>query len=179
MRQELAATSISGDVSCIECGELVSGPATGWKAYLSGGFEDEPVEVIVSAQSARSASSEPAPRRSAPFGGRHGGLAGAAPSSRPHRAVVAPRLIGVLARNGDPPRLAAGPASDGSLETDVADPTDDRCARVGPELNWLAPSPPPREAPQHARCRSSSDFARDRESAPAPRLRALSPAQCA
>ena len=47
MRQELAATSISGDVRCIECGELVSGPATGWKAYLSGGFEDEPVEVIV------------------------------------------------------------------------------------------------------------------------------------
>jgi hypothetical protein len=47
MRRKVAATFVSGDVCCIECGELASGPATDWKTYLSGGFEDEPVEVIV------------------------------------------------------------------------------------------------------------------------------------
>lgn len=47
MRQEAAATTVSGEVRCIECGERASGPATNWKAYLFGGFEDEPVEVIV------------------------------------------------------------------------------------------------------------------------------------
>jgi len=47
MRQEAAATSVSGEVRCIECGELASGPTNGWKAYLAGGFEDEPVEVVV------------------------------------------------------------------------------------------------------------------------------------
>jgi len=34
-------------VRCIECGELASSPATGWKAYLAGGFEDDPLEVVV------------------------------------------------------------------------------------------------------------------------------------
>lgn len=48
MRQQVvAAASVSGDVRCTECGELASGLATGWKAYLAGGFEDVPVEVIV------------------------------------------------------------------------------------------------------------------------------------
>jgi hypothetical protein len=47
MRQEVAARPVSGEVRCIECGELAPGPATGWKAYLSGGFEAEPVEVVV------------------------------------------------------------------------------------------------------------------------------------
>jgi hypothetical protein len=47
MRQEVASTSVSGEVRCIECDEPASGPATGWKAYLAGGFEGEPVEIIV------------------------------------------------------------------------------------------------------------------------------------
>lgn len=48
MRQQVVATtSVSGDVRCTECGELASGLATGWRAYLAGGFDDDPVEVIV------------------------------------------------------------------------------------------------------------------------------------
>jgi DNA-directed RNA polymerase subunit RPC12/RpoP len=47
MRQEVTATSVSGGVRCVECGEVASGPATGWKAYLAGGFEDDPLEVVV------------------------------------------------------------------------------------------------------------------------------------
>ena len=33
-------------VRCVECG-LVADTAGGWKAYLGGGFEGEPVEVVV------------------------------------------------------------------------------------------------------------------------------------
>jgi hypothetical protein len=47
MRQEAAATSVSAEVRCIECGELAWGPPIGWKAYLAGGFEDEPLEVVI------------------------------------------------------------------------------------------------------------------------------------
>ena len=47
MRQESAATSVSGEVRCADCGELAPGPATGWKAYLAGGFEDDPLEIVV------------------------------------------------------------------------------------------------------------------------------------
>lgn len=47
MSQEVAATSVSGEVRCAECGEPATGPATGWKAYLAGGCEDEPLELVV------------------------------------------------------------------------------------------------------------------------------------
>ena len=47
MRQEVASTSVSGEVRCSECGELATGAATGWEAYFTGGFEDEPVEIVV------------------------------------------------------------------------------------------------------------------------------------
>jgi hypothetical protein len=33
-------------VRCVEC-DLVADTAGGWKAYLGGGFEGEPVEVVV------------------------------------------------------------------------------------------------------------------------------------
>ena len=33
-------------VRCVEC-DLRADTAAGWKAYLSGGFEGEPVEVVV------------------------------------------------------------------------------------------------------------------------------------
>jgi len=46
MRQEAAAKPVSGEVRCIECRKLASGTAIGWKTYLAGGFEDEPVEVV-------------------------------------------------------------------------------------------------------------------------------------
>jgi hypothetical protein len=36
----------SDAVRCVEC-HLVADTANGWKAYLGGGFEGEPVEVVV------------------------------------------------------------------------------------------------------------------------------------
>jgi hypothetical protein len=33
-------------VRCVEC-DIVADTAAGWKAYLGGGFEGEPVEVVV------------------------------------------------------------------------------------------------------------------------------------
>jgi len=47
MRRESSAPSISSDVHCVECGRPAEGLADGWKAYLSGGFEEEPLEVTV------------------------------------------------------------------------------------------------------------------------------------
>lgn len=41
------AIPAAGDVRCIECDTRAVGPAAGWKAYLSGGYDDEPVEVVV------------------------------------------------------------------------------------------------------------------------------------
>ena len=38
--------SRSDAVRCVEC-HLVADTANGWKAYLGGGFEGEPVEVVV------------------------------------------------------------------------------------------------------------------------------------
>jgi len=46
MRQEISAPS-APEVRCAECGEIANGPADGWKAYLAGGFEAEPVEIVV------------------------------------------------------------------------------------------------------------------------------------
>ncbi len=35
------------NVRCLECGAVAQGSATGWSAYIGGGFEDEPLEVVV------------------------------------------------------------------------------------------------------------------------------------
>ena len=32
-------------IECAECGKVADGAAQGWKAYLSGGLEDLPLEV--------------------------------------------------------------------------------------------------------------------------------------
>lgn len=90
---------------------------------------------------------------------------------KPYRVVVAPGLIGGLARNDDQSRPAARVPKDASLlEIGVAALTGDRCRRAGLEMDWLVPWLPLGVAPMHARYRSLLDFAEDRESAPAPRL---------
>jgi hypothetical protein len=35
------------EVRCVECGEAAVGPALAWKVFLTGGYENEPVEVVV------------------------------------------------------------------------------------------------------------------------------------
>ena len=30
---------------CLECGTVAEGPARGWRAYVGGGYEGEPIEV--------------------------------------------------------------------------------------------------------------------------------------
>lgn len=47
MTPELSAKPVFHEVRCVECGKPAAGPAVGWEAYLSGGYENEPVEVIV------------------------------------------------------------------------------------------------------------------------------------
>ena len=32
-------------IECAECGKIAEGAAQGWKAYLSGGLQDLPLEV--------------------------------------------------------------------------------------------------------------------------------------
>jgi hypothetical protein len=44
---ELSAAPDHHEVRCTECGKPAVGPAFAWKAYLSGGYENDPVEVIV------------------------------------------------------------------------------------------------------------------------------------
>lgn len=34
-------------IRCLECDCVASGTADGWKAFVSGGFDDEPLEVII------------------------------------------------------------------------------------------------------------------------------------
>jgi hypothetical protein len=43
---QLATLFRRNEVRCAECG-VIAATAPGWKAYLSGGFEVEPVEVVV------------------------------------------------------------------------------------------------------------------------------------
>jgi len=38
---------MAGEVRCTECDTPARGPATSWRAYLTGGFDGEPVEVVV------------------------------------------------------------------------------------------------------------------------------------
>lgn len=45
--QSSQTPSTSEAVRCVECDVLASGSADGWKAYISGGFEDEPLEVVI------------------------------------------------------------------------------------------------------------------------------------
>jgi hypothetical protein len=34
-------------IECVECGAVAEATAHGWKAYVGGGFEEEPLEVVV------------------------------------------------------------------------------------------------------------------------------------
>ena len=43
----LATAPVFREVRCVECGEAAVGPAIDWGVYLSGGYENEPVEVVV------------------------------------------------------------------------------------------------------------------------------------
>ena len=43
----LATAPVFREVRCVECGEAAVGPAFDWGVYLSGGYENEPVEVVV------------------------------------------------------------------------------------------------------------------------------------
>jgi hypothetical protein len=42
-----SAKPVLHEVRCVECGRAATGPAWGWEAHLSGGYENEPVEVVV------------------------------------------------------------------------------------------------------------------------------------
>jgi hypothetical protein len=44
---QLAMAPVFREVRCVECGEAAVGPAFDWGVYLSGGYENEPVEVVV------------------------------------------------------------------------------------------------------------------------------------
>lgn len=46
-QQRLAAIENPAPIRCIECDTLASGTADGWEAYVSGGFDREPLEVII------------------------------------------------------------------------------------------------------------------------------------
>jgi hypothetical protein len=35
-----------GAVRCAECGAVAHGIPVGWQAYLAGGYEDEPIEIV-------------------------------------------------------------------------------------------------------------------------------------
>lgn len=39
--------TIDAEVRCIECDVVAEGSAPGWKAYLGGGLDGEPVEVVI------------------------------------------------------------------------------------------------------------------------------------
>ena len=46
-QQEPTTRPAQGDVRCVECDVAATGTADGWKAYVGGGFDDEPIEVII------------------------------------------------------------------------------------------------------------------------------------
>jgi len=46
-QQQLTTRPALGEVRCVECDLVATGTAEGWKAYVGGGFEDEPIEVII------------------------------------------------------------------------------------------------------------------------------------
>ena len=35
------------EIRCVECGLAASTTAHGWKAYIGGGYEGEPLEVVI------------------------------------------------------------------------------------------------------------------------------------
>lgn len=43
----VSATESSTQIRCVECHTLAMGAAGGWKAYVGGGYEGEPLEVII------------------------------------------------------------------------------------------------------------------------------------
>jgi hypothetical protein len=47
MREGFEPHTVAHEVRCTECDALARGPATSWRAYLAGGFDKEPVEVII------------------------------------------------------------------------------------------------------------------------------------
>jgi hypothetical protein len=44
--QTVSAPPRRRDVRCVECA-LTADTTAGWKAFLTGGFDDEPVEIVV------------------------------------------------------------------------------------------------------------------------------------
>lgn len=46
-QQQLMTRQTPVEVRCVECDIVATGTAEGWKAYVGGGFEDEPIEVII------------------------------------------------------------------------------------------------------------------------------------
>jgi hypothetical protein len=40
-------TDNGSTIRCVECGTAADGTAEGWKAFFGGGFEGEPLEVVV------------------------------------------------------------------------------------------------------------------------------------
>lgn len=45
--QQPAEVTTGSTIRCVECDTAADGTAEGWKAYLGGGFEGEPLEVVV------------------------------------------------------------------------------------------------------------------------------------
>ena len=46
-QQQLMTRPTPGEIRCVECDLAATGTADGWKAYVGGGFDDEPLEVFV------------------------------------------------------------------------------------------------------------------------------------
>jgi hypothetical protein len=53
MHEAAADPRVAGTLFCLECGEPARGTASGWRAYIIGGFEGEPLEVVVYCPSCR------------------------------------------------------------------------------------------------------------------------------
>jgi hypothetical protein len=45
--QKPAEVTTGSTIRCVECETEADGTAEGWRAYLCGGFEGEPLEVLV------------------------------------------------------------------------------------------------------------------------------------
>jgi hypothetical protein len=42
-----AGVTTGSTIRCVECNTAADGTAEGWEAYLGGGFEGQPLEVVV------------------------------------------------------------------------------------------------------------------------------------
>jgi hypothetical protein len=46
-QQQVLVRDASYEIRCVECDRVAQTPAAGWKAFIGGGYEGEPLAVIV------------------------------------------------------------------------------------------------------------------------------------